>query len=321
MADSVDRVFVHALNTVKKIPRTGSARPPPADRLRLYGLYKQAMEGDVDGVMDRPGGGGYTKDEDTIREQEKWDAWDAQKGVSRTEAKRRYIEALIETMHRYASTTSDSRELVAELEFVWDQIKHNSASSSNSSPPRGGSGRRFTAPMSGSEGPMKVLSPMSQDDEADREHVRRLVEGEDGSDEEVQDADKAKGTPWRTKVESTLVKMTAEVAALREQIASGREWRDKKQRTIGAWLGWLLFAALKQVAFDAHPRGLTLGEQLSRRRPVPHPRQIIYDACLHDLPARKEVAATPQRRAAIAAEVRRDGAPRVASLGELLRSA
>ncbi|KFY04943.1 hypothetical protein O988_00388 [Pseudogymnoascus sp. VKM F-3808] len=252
MADSVDRVFVHALNTVKKIPRTGSARPPPADRLRLYGLYKQAMEGDVDGVMDRPGGGGYTKDEDTIREQEKWDAWDAQKGVSRTEAKRRYIEALIETMHRYASTTSDSRELVAELEFVWDQIKHNSASSSNSSPPHGSSGRRFTAPVSGSDGPMKVLSPMSQDDEADREHVQRLVEGEDESDDEFQDAVQSKkGTPWKSKVESTLVKMTTEVAALREQIASGREWRDKRRRSIGAWLGWLLFAALKQVAFDA----------------------------------------------------------------------
>jgi acyl-CoA-binding protein len=105
---TTDRVFVHALNTVKKIPRTGSARPPPADRLRLYGLYKQAMEGDVDGVMDRPGGEGFDKDddEDTIREQEKWDAWDAQKGVSRTEAKRRYIEALIETMHKYASTTA-----------------------------------------------------------------------------------------------------------------------------------------------------------------------------------------------------------------------
>jgi acyl-CoA-binding protein len=105
---SLDRVFVHALNTVKKIPRTGSARPPPADRLRLYGLYKQAMEGDVDGVMERPGGSGLDKDddEDTIREQEKWDAWDSQKGVSRTEAKRRYIEALIETMHKYASTTA-----------------------------------------------------------------------------------------------------------------------------------------------------------------------------------------------------------------------
>jgi acyl-CoA-binding protein len=65
------------------------------------------MEGDVDGVMERPGPDAYGRvDEDTIREQEKWDAWDAQKGVSRTEAKRRYIEALIETMRRYASTTA-----------------------------------------------------------------------------------------------------------------------------------------------------------------------------------------------------------------------
>lgn len=55
---STDRVFVHALNTVKKMPRTGSARPPQADRLKLYGLYKQSMEGDVDGVMDRPSGDG-----------------------------------------------------------------------------------------------------------------------------------------------------------------------------------------------------------------------------------------------------------------------
>jgi acyl-CoA-binding protein len=104
---SLDRVFVHALNTVKKIPRTGSARPPSADRLRLYGLYKQAMEGDVDGVMERPRSiGPRDENEDVIRDKEKWDAWDAQKGLSRTEAKRRYIEALIETMHKYASTTA-----------------------------------------------------------------------------------------------------------------------------------------------------------------------------------------------------------------------
>ncbi|KAB8342904.1 hypothetical protein FH972_022501 [Carpinus fangiana] len=42
-----DRVFVHALNTVKKIPRMGSARPPPAQRLRLYGLYKQSMDSQI----------------------------------------------------------------------------------------------------------------------------------------------------------------------------------------------------------------------------------------------------------------------------------
>jgi acyl-CoA-binding protein len=107
-----DRVFVHALNTVKKIPKTGASRPPPADRLRLYGLYKQAMEGDVDGVMERPSSlkGGQNNEglqgDELKRERDKWDAWDAQRGVSRTEAKRRYIEALIDTMHKYASTTA-----------------------------------------------------------------------------------------------------------------------------------------------------------------------------------------------------------------------
>lgn len=38
----LDRVFVHALNTVKKIPPR-TARPPTAERLKLYGLYKQSM--------------------------------------------------------------------------------------------------------------------------------------------------------------------------------------------------------------------------------------------------------------------------------------
>lgn len=97
-------MFVHALNTVKKIPKTGASRPPPSDRLRLYGLYKQAMEGDVDGVMERPMPGPGILEEELHRERDKWDAWNSQKGLSRTEAKRRYVEALIGTMHRYATT-------------------------------------------------------------------------------------------------------------------------------------------------------------------------------------------------------------------------
>ncbi|KAK6361542.1 hypothetical protein TWF730_005262 [Orbilia blumenaviensis] len=128
MADSVDRVFVHALNTVKKLPRSGSSRPPPEDRLKLYGLYKQSMEGDVDGVMPRPTG---LSDEE-VTEARKWDSWHEQKGLSKTEAKRRYITTLIDAMHRFATTTPDAKELVAELEFVWDQIKSNQTSSSSS---------------------------------------------------------------------------------------------------------------------------------------------------------------------------------------------
>ena len=68
LSGNADRVFVHALNTVKRIPRTGSARPPESDRLRLYGLYKQSMEGDVEGVMQKPEAG----DKDGVSEVEKW---------------------------------------------------------------------------------------------------------------------------------------------------------------------------------------------------------------------------------------------------------
>lgn len=62
------------------------------------------------------------------------EAWKQQNNLSRTEAKRRYITTLIDTMHQYASPSPDSRELVAELEFVWDQVKSNVPSSSSSSP-------------------------------------------------------------------------------------------------------------------------------------------------------------------------------------------
>lgn len=59
---------------------------------------------------------------------EKWDAWHACAGTSRTEAKRQYISTLIDTMKEYASGTSESRELVSELEFVWNQIKNQTGS-------------------------------------------------------------------------------------------------------------------------------------------------------------------------------------------------
>ena len=59
---------MHALNTVKRIPRTGSARPPESDRLRLYGLYKPSIEGDVVGVISKPG----DDVKDGISELEKW---------------------------------------------------------------------------------------------------------------------------------------------------------------------------------------------------------------------------------------------------------
>ncbi|KAI8623527.1 acyl CoA binding family protein [Xylariaceae sp. FL1651] len=253
MADSIDRVFVHALNTVKKIPKTGASRPPPSDRLRLYGLYKQAMEGDVDGVMERARPGPGIDADELQRERDKWDAWNAQSGLSRTEAKSRYIEALIETMHRFAKTP-DALELVAELEFVWNQIKNNTPSSSNSSPKDRASfiePRRFQQPVSGTEGPMKVLSPMSEDDAAEQQY-------RDKQDDEVEGDYVKTGDRWSRKVERVLVRLSTEIVALREQITTGREWRAKKERSFPAWIGWVFWLIMKHLVVDMFILGIIL---------------------------------------------------------------
>ncbi|KAF1844486.1 uncharacterized protein K460DRAFT_335227 [Cucurbitaria berberidis CBS 394.84] len=333
MSDSVDRVFSHALNTVNKI-RTGSQKPPSATRLRLYGLYKQAMEGDVDGIMERPEGNGDIEQ----RAREKWDAWKQQNSLSRTEAKRRYITTLIETMHKYASPSPDSRELVAELEFVWDQVKSNVPSSSSSSPLQtlsqtgmhmpqnygsqlGQSGRAAMAQGSDIGGkandgdiddqPLRVKSPMSQSEE-DLEEEEAEIEREEfvdapdsqynpnaedvGVQTDLQNLRRQQpipmGTPtpaprmrsivpqpipmpaftsipatkaaatapqhesaadqkWRKRVEQALVKMTAEVAALREQLEARRLFSHSPHYRLFRGLWRWAWAAIKHFAVDA----------------------------------------------------------------------
>ncbi|KAF2754413.1 hypothetical protein EJ05DRAFT_503949 [Pseudovirgaria hyperparasitica] len=281
MSDSVDRVFSHALNTVNKI-RTGSEKPPASVRLKLYGLYKQSMEGDVEGIQERPEGQG----EEVHRAREKWDAWKSQQSLTRTEAKRRYITTLIETMNRYASPSPDARELVAELEFVWDQVKSNVPSSSSSSPLQtigGGSypvnlgfsqdSRQFrdSPPRdyedTNTDAPMKVLSPLSQsevdevEEAADEEFVDAQdsrYDVQDGRDSE-RNADKevrplptpSPDKKWRKSVEQALVKMTAEVAALREQLQSRRIFGVRRQHSFLGWFTWITWTGLKIVAVDA----------------------------------------------------------------------
>ncbi|KAK9314877.1 acyl CoA binding protein-domain-containing protein [Lipomyces starkeyi] len=125
MADSIDRVFSQALSTIravsnpKVIPATPIQRPPIEDRIHLYGLYKQATEGNVDVLMERPRG---DREEDEAA-RKKWDAWYSQRGLGKTDAKRRYIPFLLDTMRKYASSSPESRELISELQFLWDQVK------------------------------------------------------------------------------------------------------------------------------------------------------------------------------------------------------
>ena len=63
-------------------------RPDNATLLKLYALYKQALDGDVDGK--RPG---FT---DMVG-RAKWDAWNGFKGVSAKDAMQQYVD-LIESL-------------------------------------------------------------------------------------------------------------------------------------------------------------------------------------------------------------------------------
>ena len=268
-------MFAHALNTVKRIPRTGSARPPPSDRLALYGLYKQSMEGDVEGVMIRPEG----NSPDDEAEREKWDAWSAQHGLSRTEAKRRYISTLIQTMHKYASATEEARELVAELEFVWDQIKTNEVSSNGSSPGRGpGQGREgqiYASIGPGREerregGEMRLLRPVSEGDDQEEEEDETFEEARDGTiggdaenpvrgDGEAGQREKEiRNRKWRKRMEQALARLNTEVAALREQMEIERVVDARRRKNLWAWFIWAVWAAIRHIVVDATILGFIL---------------------------------------------------------------
>lgn len=94
---------------------------------------------------------------------------------------------------------------------------------------------------------MKILSPMSEDQEAEHDYQRRIAEEEE--DEEDGEYVK-KGDRWSKKMERAIVRLSAEIAALREQITSGREWRSKRERSPGAWLSWFFWLITKHFAID-----------------------------------------------------------------------
>jgi diazepam-binding inhibitor (GABA receptor modulating acyl-CoA-binding protein) len=83
MSDLASR-FQQAVADSKNLPE----RPDNATMLKLYALYKQATEGDVDGK--RPG---FT---DMIG-RAKWDAWNEIKGSTRDDAMERYV-SLVEDL-------------------------------------------------------------------------------------------------------------------------------------------------------------------------------------------------------------------------------
>ena len=79
-------VFEKALIDVKNL----SKKPDDSVLLQLYGLYKQATEGDVTG--ERPGGFDF-------KGIAKFDAWASKKGIAKEQAMQDYV-ALMEKLHQ-----------------------------------------------------------------------------------------------------------------------------------------------------------------------------------------------------------------------------
>lgn len=266
------------------------------------------MEGDVEAILSRPtlpsthlssntddsnhdkGAEQTKRDKEARGEIEKWDAWHACAGLSRTDAKRRYIEVLIQTMKVYAAGTAEARELVDELEFVWNQIRSQSGSEESlRNTARSGAGAAEPATGGHIEGRLRVLSP---------DKSRQVVEGEDASipepevpdddsanDENIRDAACNSGRnlqfsvdrrsqpsgstrKWQRQVETALTKISTELAALREQIDeldSSSYYRSrfsirrrKGVKRLLSWMRWILWIAVRQLAVDGLVLGLLL---------------------------------------------------------------
>ncbi|XP_003966134.1 acyl-CoA-binding domain-containing protein 7 [Takifugu rubripes] len=80
--------FEKIAEDVKKV----KTRPTDQELLDLYGLYKQAIVGDVN--TDRPG----LLD---LKGKAKWDAWESRKGMSQDEAMSDYINLGNEVISKY----------------------------------------------------------------------------------------------------------------------------------------------------------------------------------------------------------------------------
>ena len=92
---SLDEEFLATAESVR------SGKPvegvPTAEKLQVYALYKQATEGDIPADSTQP----YMVQ---FEARSKWDAWNAVKGTSKEDAKKKYIAEVKRQQAKYASS-------------------------------------------------------------------------------------------------------------------------------------------------------------------------------------------------------------------------
>ncbi|KAI6108002.1 acyl CoA binding protein-domain-containing protein [Pisolithus sp. B1] len=106
MSLTLDQKFEKAYKFVQAQPKEGPFQPSQDRKLKYYKYYKQATEGDVS--TPRPGMFDFVG-------KAKWDAHESVKGLSKEEAKQKYIELLLEDLEQITDKPADVEQVVADL--------------------------------------------------------------------------------------------------------------------------------------------------------------------------------------------------------------
>lgn len=77
--------FSEAVEYIRSLPADGPVKPTSEEKLKFYGLYKQATIGDVEGSQPWAV---------QMEARAKWDAWAANKGMSKADAEKAYVAAV-----------------------------------------------------------------------------------------------------------------------------------------------------------------------------------------------------------------------------------
>ena len=93
MSGELQQRFEQAVAKVRDAPANGPFKPSNEFKLKMYALYRQATDGDVQGK--RPG----MLD---VVARYKYDAWAMAKGLSADEAMRKYIEEVEKVEQKFA---------------------------------------------------------------------------------------------------------------------------------------------------------------------------------------------------------------------------
>jgi len=83
VVEEVQKEFDSAVERVKTGTRKDGGSASNEEKLKLYGLYKQATVGDVTGSQPWAV---------QVEARAKWDAWNSQKGKSKEAAMKEYVE-------------------------------------------------------------------------------------------------------------------------------------------------------------------------------------------------------------------------------------